>query len=44
VIRKIDEAVPSIVDEPLRAFLRVMAKGHEVNISDLDDKLKEGIV
>jgi nitronate monooxygenase len=44
VIRKIDEALPSIPDEPLRAFLRVMAMGHEVNIGALDDKLKEGVL
>src|SRR5580704_16817928 len=44
VIRKIDEAVPSIADEPLRAFLRVMEMGHEVNLGALDDKLKEGVL
>jgi len=43
VIRKIDESLPSIGDEPLRAFLRVMAKGHQVNIGSLEDALKEGL-
>ncbi len=43
VIRKIEENLPSISDEPLRAFLRVMAKGHRVNIDALDDALKEGL-
>lgn len=43
VIRKIDENVPSVGDEPLRAFLRVMAKGHQINIGALEDALKEGL-
>lgn len=43
VIRKIDENLPSIADETLRAFLRVMAKGHHVNIGALEDALKEGL-
>ncbi|HXZ88316.1 MAG TPA: DUF6306 domain-containing protein [Candidatus Binataceae bacterium] len=43
VIRKIDEYLPSVGDEPLRAFLRVMAKGHHVNIGALEDALKEGL-
>jgi hypothetical protein len=42
VIRKIEEALPSLSDEPLRAFLRVMADGHEVNIGALDKALAEG--
>ena len=42
VIREIDKNLPNIDDEPLRAFLRVMAKGHHVNIGALDDALKEG--
>jgi hypothetical protein len=41
VIREIDKNLPNIDDEPLRAFLRVMAKGHHVNIGALDDALKE---
>jgi hypothetical protein len=44
VIRKIDENLPSLADEPLRAFLSVMAKGHRVNIGELEDALKNGIV
>src|SRR5216684_521554 len=43
VIREIDKNLPNIDDEPLRAFLRVMAKGHHVNIGALDDALKEGM-
>ncbi|MGH7987607.1 MAG: DUF6306 domain-containing protein [Candidatus Binataceae bacterium] len=42
VIRKIDENLPTIGDEPLRAFLRVMAQGHHINIGALDDALQEG--
>ena len=42
VIRKIDENLPKIDDEPLRAFLRVMADGHETNIGALDKALAEG--
>jgi uncharacterized protein DUF6306 len=43
VIRKIDESLPSLGDEPLRAFLRLMAKGHQINIGALEDALKEGL-
>jgi nitronate monooxygenase len=43
VIRKIDESLPSITDSHLRAFLKVMAKGHHVNIGALEDALKEGL-
>ncbi|MGH8010872.1 MAG: DUF6306 domain-containing protein, partial [Candidatus Binataceae bacterium] len=42
VIRKIDETLPKIEDEFLRAFLRVMAQGHHVNIGALDAALQEG--
>jgi uncharacterized protein DUF6306 len=44
VVREIDKNLPNIDDEPLRAFLRVMAKGHHVNIGALDDALKEGML
>lgn len=44
VIRKIDENLPSINDEQLQAFLKVMAQGHHVNIGALEDALKEGLV
>jgi hypothetical protein len=44
VIREIDKNLPNIDDEPLRAFLRVMAKGHHVNIGALDDALTEGML
>ncbi len=42
VIRKIVERLPGLSDEPLRAFLKVMADGHEVNIGALDKMLAEG--
>jgi nitronate monooxygenase len=42
VIRKIVEQLPSLKDEPLQAFLRVMADGHEINIGALDKALAEG--
>jgi len=44
VIRKIEENVSSIDDQSLSAFLRVMAKGHHVNIGALEDALKEGLI
>ena len=44
VIREIEKNLPKVGDEPLRAFLRVMAKGHYVNIGALDDALKEGML
>jgi len=44
VIRKIDESLPSVNDLYLQAFLRVMAKGHHVNIGALEDALKEGLL
>jgi hypothetical protein len=44
VIREIDKNLPNIDAKPLRAFLRVMAKGHHVNIGALDDALKEGML
>src|ERR1700741_2056915 len=37
VIRKIDEQLPLLSDSHLEAFLRVMAKGHHVNIGALED-------
>ena len=42
VIRKIDENVASMGDEPLKAFLRVMAQGHHINIGALEEALKQG--
>jgi len=44
VIREIEKNLPNVDDEALRAFLRVMAKGHHVNIGALDDALKEGML
>jgi hypothetical protein len=44
VIREIEKNLPKVGDEPLRAFLRVMAKGHHVSIGALDDALKEGML
>lgn len=42
VIRKIEETLPTINDESLHAFLRVMADGHEVNIDALDKAIAQG--
>jgi hypothetical protein len=41
VIRKIDENLPSLGDEPLKAFLRVMAQGHHTNIGALEESMKQ---
>jgi hypothetical protein len=43
VIRKINEQVPSIADENLKAFLIVMAAGHELNIGALEAALGRGL-
>jgi nitronate monooxygenase len=43
VIRKIEENLASLSDADLHAFLALMAKGHHLNISALDDALKEGL-
>lgn len=42
VVRKIGERVGTITDPRLRAFLRVMADGHEVNIGALEKALAQG--
>ena len=42
VIRKIDENLPSLGDEPLKAFLRVMVQGHHTNIGALEESMKQG--
>jgi nitronate monooxygenase len=44
VIRKIEENVPTIGDGQLKAFLVVMAEGHQVNIGALEESLKQGVV
>lgn len=44
VIRKIDENAASLGDEPLKAFLRVMAQGHHQNIGALEEALKQGML
>ena len=43
VIRKIEENVPVVNDDHLKAFLTVMAEGHRVNIGALEDALKKGL-
>jgi hypothetical protein len=40
VIRKIEERLPALSDPQLKAFLAVMAKGHQMNIQAVDDALK----
>ena len=42
VIRKIEERLPTLSDPQLKAFLVVMAKGHQMNIQAVDDALKSG--
>jgi hypothetical protein len=42
VIRKIEERLPSLSDPQLKAFLVVMARGHQMNIQAVDDALKSG--
>jgi hypothetical protein len=42
VIRKIEERLPALSDPHLKAFLVVMAKGHQVNIQAVDEALKSG--
>jgi len=42
VIRKIEERLPSLSDPQLKAFLVVMAQGHQMNIQAVDDALKSG--
>jgi hypothetical protein len=42
VVRKIGEQVSAISDERLKAFLRVMADGHDINIGALDKALTDG--
>jgi hypothetical protein len=44
VIRKIEDNLASIADPQLRAFLSVMARGHHLNIGELDEALKEGLL
>jgi nitronate monooxygenase len=44
VIRKIEEHLPTLNDAHLKAFLVVMAKGHQVNIQAVDDALKAGLL
>ena len=44
VIRKINEMLPSLADQHLAAFLKVMAQGHQMNIGALDDALKQGLL
>jgi nitronate monooxygenase len=44
VIRKIEERLPSLADDKLRAFLLIMAKGHYMNIQAVEEALKSGWV
>ncbi len=43
VIRKINEQIPSIADDDLKAFLAVMVQGHETNIGALEAALARGL-
>jgi hypothetical protein len=42
VIRKINENVATVSDPELKAFLVVMAQGHELKIGALEQALKDG--
>ncbi len=44
VIRKIEERLPSLTDDKLRAFLLIMAKGHYMNIQAVEQALNSGWV
>jgi hypothetical protein len=44
VVRKIGEQMASISDARLRAFLSVMADGHEINIGALEKALGAGLI
>lgn len=44
VVRKIGEQMASIGDARLRAFLSVMADGHDVNIGALEKALAAGLI
>jgi Domain of unknown function (DUF6306) len=43
VIRKIEEQLPTLSDEQLKAMLSVMAKAHEINIAAVDDAIAAGL-
>ena len=42
VIRRINENLATVSDPELKAFLVVMAQGHELNIGALEQALKAG--
>jgi len=42
VIRKINENLANVSDPELKAFLVVMAQGHELNIGALEQALRDG--
>jgi len=42
VSRKIDQALPTISDERLRAFLMVMKEGHDLNVAALEARINKG--
>jgi hypothetical protein len=43
VIRKIEEQLPTLSDEQLKAMLSVMAKAHRVNIAAIDEVIAAGL-
>ena len=43
VIRKIEEQLPTLSDEQLKAMLSVMAKAHRVNIAAVDEAIAAGL-
>src|SRR5579872_4565928 len=44
VVRKIGEQLGTIDDERLRAFLKLMAEGHDINIGALEKALAAGML
>jgi nitronate monooxygenase len=44
VVRKIGEQLGTIADERLRAFLKLMAEGHDINIGALEKALAAGML
>lgn len=44
VVRKIGEQLGTIADERLKAFLKLMAEGHDINIGALEKALAAGML
>lgn len=44
IVRKIGEQLGTIADERLKAFLKLMAEGHDINIGALEKALAAGML